>query len=264
MQISAISSATSSTTETYPGSGTYDAAYDIWLNADTNVSGVQDTEIMIWLNHTGTIQPVGSSTGSATIAGHTWNVWTGNNGQNNVVSYQGSGITSMSFSVLDFIKDTLSRGSQYGTTAWYLTSIQDGFEPWIGGVGLAVSNFSASVNGGGGGGGPSLTPTRTPTGPTPTRTRTPSATTPAPGGSTCSPVNATITAPFTKDGAGTFCWQSSNLGSFINSWNLAKLTVNGVDYTNKYAFTSALPAKINGYWYISYVGNYAWSHFEAK
>jgi hypothetical protein len=264
MQISAISSATSSTTETYPSSGTYDAAYDIWLNADTNVSGVQDTEIMIWLNHTGTIQPVGSSTGSATIAGHTWNVWTGNNGQNNVVSYQGSGITSMSFSVLDFIKDTLSRGSQYGTTAWYLTSIQDGFEPWIGGVGLAVSNFSASVNGGGGGGGPSLTPTRTPTGPTPTRTRTPSATTPAPGGSTCSPVTATITAPFTKDGAGTFCWQSSNLGSFINSWNLAKLTVNGVDYTNKYTFTSALPAKINGYWYISYVGNYAWSHLEAK
>ena len=149
MQISQIRSATSSTTETYPSSGTYDAAYDIWLNVDTNVSGVQDTEIMIWMNHTGSIQPVGSQTGTATIAGHTWNVWTGNNGQNNVVSYQGSGITSMSFSVMDFINDTLSRGSTYGNTSWYLTSIQDGFEPWIGGVGLAVSNFSASVSSGG-------------------------------------------------------------------------------------------------------------------
>ncbi len=108
------------------------------------------------------------------------------------------------------------------------------------------------------------TPTRTPTGPTPTFTRTPTATATGGSGSTCSPVNATITAPFTQDGAGTFCWQSSNLGSYINSWNLAKLTVNGVDFTNKYTFTSALPAKINGYWYVSYVGNYAWSHFEAK
>jgi hypothetical protein len=262
MQISQIRSATSSTTETYPSSGTWDAAYDIWLNADTNVSGVQDTEIMIWLNHTGTIQPVGSQTGTASIAGKSWNVWTGNNGQNNVVSYVGNpaGITSFSFSVMDFINDALGRGSQYGNTSWYLTSIQDGFEPWIGGVGLAVSNFSASVTSGGGGGA-TPTRTRTPTGPTPTRTRTPTS---GGGGTTCSPVNSTITAPFTYDGAGTFCWQSSNLGTYINSWNLAKLTINGVDYTNKYAFTSSLPAKINGYWYVSYVGNYAWSHFEAK
>ncbi len=263
MQISAISSATSSTTETYPSSGTWDAAYDIWLNDTTNVSGVEKTEIMIWLNHTGTIQPVGSQTGTASIAGKSWNVWTGNNGQNNVVSYVANpaGITSLSFSVKDFINNALSQGSQYGTTAWYLTSIQDGFEPWISGVGLAVSNFSASVSGGGGGGGPTNTPVRTntPGGPTPTRTPTAGS-----GGSTCSPVSATITAPFTHDGAGTFCWQTSNLGSYINSWNLSKLTVNGVDFTNKYAFTSALPAKINGYWYVSYVGNYAWSHFEAK
>jgi hypothetical protein len=25
-----------------------------------------------------------------------------------------------------------------------------------------------------------------------------------------------------------------------------------------------LPAKINGNWYISYTGNFPWSHFEAK
>jgi len=118
---------------------------------------------------------------------------------------------------------------------------------------------------------PVCTPTPTiPTGasstPTPTPTRTNTAT-PTPTGGTaapCSPVTATITAPFTEDGAGTFCWQSTNLGSYINSWNLASLTVNGVDFTNKYAATSSLPAKINGYWYISYTGNFAWSHFETK
>jgi PKD repeat protein len=102
------------------------------------------------------------------------------------------------------------------------------------------------------GGTSTLTPTRTPT-PTPVVT-----------GGTCSPVSATITAPFTKDGAGTFCWQSSNLGGFINSWNTASVTVNGTNYTNLWAATSSLPAKISGFWYVSYTGNFAWSHFEAK
>ncbi|MGC1375187.1 MAG: GDSL-type esterase/lipase family protein, partial [Anaerolineales bacterium] len=65
--------------------------------------------------------------------------------------------------------------------------------------------------------GPTVTPTRTltPGGPTPTLPITPT-----PGSGSCSPVSSSITAPFTYDGAGAFCWQSSNLGSYINSWNL--------------------------------------------
>jgi hypothetical protein len=42
------------------------------------------------------------------------------------------------------------------------------------------------------------------------------------------------------------------------------LTVNGVNYTNTYVFTSQFPAKINGNWYIYYNGSYGWSHFELK
>lgn len=257
MQISQISSAQTSVSLSFPSSGTYDAAYDIWLNADTNVSGVQDTEIMIWLHHTGSIQPVGSNTGATVnLGGRSWAVWVGNNGQNNVVSYVGSGISSFSADIKPFLLDAITRGSGFGTTSWYLTSIQMGFEPWIGGVGLAVNSFSASISRGS-----SSTPTRTPTlVRTPTRTPTPG----GGGGSTCSPVNATISAPFTKDGAGTFCWQASNLGSFINSWNMVQLTINGVDFTNKWAASSSYPPKINGYWYIRYSGNYPWSHFEAK
>ena len=82
---------------------------------------------------------------------------------------------------------------------------------------------------------------------------------------TCSPVTATVTAPFSFDGAGTFCWRSSNLGNNINSWNLASLTVNGVNFTNTFAFTSNLPPKASdGFWYVSYTGNFPWSHFEAR
>jgi mannan endo-1,4-beta-mannosidase len=161
---------------------------------------------------------------------------------------------------------------------------------FTGANGLSTTSQEASVYGGGGGATntPTRTPTRTasrtftPTGPTrtstrtPTRSNTPSGTTVTPTrtptrtptggtGTACSPVTSTITAPFVYDGAGTFCWRSNNLGTYINSWNLANLTINGVSYTNRYAFTSTLPAKLSdGYWYISYTGNYAWSHFEAK
>ena len=62
-----------------------------------------------------------------------------------MVSYlfQGSPMNSLNFDVMDFVRDTFSRGSQYGTNSWYLTSVQAGFEPWIGGVGLTVNSFSA-------------------------------------------------------------------------------------------------------------------------
>jgi len=111
---------------------------------------------------------------------------------------------------------------------------------------------------------PTNTPV-TPTGPTatPARTSTPNGPTATPG-ATCSPVTSTITAPFTKDGAGTFCWQSSNLGAYINSWNLVSLTVNGVNETNLYVASGSYPAKTNGYWYVSYNSTVAWGHFEAK
>jgi len=99
---------------------------------------------------------------------------------------------------------------------------------------------------------------------TPTRTSTPvTPTTPPPGGA-CSPVTSTITAPFTYDGAGTFCWQSSNLGSYVNSWNTTSVTINGTNVTNLYVASGSYPAKINGYWYVAYNSSVAWGHFEAK
>jgi hypothetical protein len=276
-QISAIGTANTSVSVSYPGSGTYDAAYDIWLNADTNVTGVQDTEIMVWLNHTGSIQPIGSNNGgTVNIAGHNWNVWTGNNGSNNVVSYVANpaAVTNLSFNVKDFINDTLGRGSQYGNSSWYLTSIQMGFEPWSGGVGLAINSFSATVSGGGGGNptptrtntpGTPPTATRTPTqgtGPTVTPSRTP--TQGSGGGGTCSPVTSTISIPFSFDGAGTFCWQAASLGGFINSWNTVSVSVNGMNVTNVWVGSGSYPAKVNNNYYVSYSSSVPYGHFEAK
>lgn len=120
------------------------------------------------------------------------------------------------------------------------------------------------------------TPTRTPTvgaiTNTPTRTSTPApitstptrTITPTTGTGTCSPVTSTITSPFTFDGAGTYCWQTSTLGTYINSWNVTSVSINGTSYSNVYATVSSLPAKINGFWYISYSSAVSFGHFEAK
>jgi len=72
-----------------------------------------------------------------------------------------------------------------------------------------------------------------------------------------------ITADFVKEGVGEFCWESTNLGTYINNWNMDVLNINGTNYTNMYVFTSAIP-KIDGKYYVYYKGSHSWSHFEAK
>ncbi len=113
----------------------------------------------------------------------------------------------------------------------------------------------------------SNTPTRTPTtGPTASRTNTPLpvTATPTTGAGACSPVTSTITAPFTFDGAGTFCWQSSNLGTYTNNWNTTSVSINGVNISNVYVAAASYPAKIGGFWYVSYSSAVSYGHFESK
>jgi cellulase/cellobiase CelA1 len=216
IQVSQISSATSSISYRYVSGATYNASYDIWLDPSPKRDGVNQMEIMIWLNRQGPIQPIGSVVGTTNLAGRTWEVWRGSNGSNNVISYVApSAISSLNFSVLDFINDTRNRGAI--TNSWYLTSIQAGFEPWQGGVGLAVTSFSANVNGGGG----------NPTNPPPT--------TPPPGGSSACAVKYTANSwnnGFTAD------VQITNTGSSaINGWTLNYTLPGGQTVTNAWNAT---------------------------
>ncbi|MBO3741293.1 GH12 family glycosyl hydrolase domain-containing protein [Actinoplanes flavus] len=163
IRVDAISSATSSISYNFVSGATYNASYDIWLDPSPKTDGVNAQEIMIWFNRQGNIQPIGSRVGTATVGGRSWEVWQGSNGSNAVVSYVApSPISSWNFSVLDFITDVKNRGAI--TSSWYLTSIQAGFEPWIGGAGLAVNSFAATVNGGGTVPSTSSTPSSPPTG----------------------------------------------------------------------------------------------------
>ncbi|CQR65364.1 cellulose binding domain-containing protein [Streptomyces leeuwenhoekii] len=148
-QISTISSAPSSISYGYVSNAVYNASYDIWLDPTPRTDGVNRTEIMIWFNRVGPIQPIGSQVGTASVGGRTWEVWSGSNGSNDVLSFVApSAIGSWSFDVMDFVRATVARGMAQNN--WYLTSVQAGFEPWQNGTGLAVNSFSSTVNTGGG------------------------------------------------------------------------------------------------------------------
>ncbi|MCX4430741.1 MULTISPECIES: GH12 family glycosyl hydrolase domain-containing protein [Streptomyces] len=148
-RLGSITSAPTSISYSYVSGAIYDAAYDIWLDPTPRTDGVNRTEIMIWFNRVGSVQPVGSQVGTATVAGRQWQVWSGNNGTNDVLSFVApSAIDSWNLDVMDFARQAISRG--LAQDSWYLTSIQAGFEPWQNGAGLAVTSFSSTVNVGGG------------------------------------------------------------------------------------------------------------------
>jgi hypothetical protein len=166
------------------GSSAYDVAYDIWFNQGPTTSGQPNgTELMIWLNHNGSVQPFGSQVASGvSLGGRGYNVWYGRQGWNTVSYTMTSGTTSVSnLDLQPLIADAVRRG--YISSSWYLIDVEAGFELWQGGAGLATNSFSVHVAGNG-----TPSPTPTPTTPTPTPTTpTPTPTTPTPTPTTPTP-----------------------------------------------------------------------------
>jgi hypothetical protein len=156
----------------------------------------------------------------------------------------------------------------YGTEYPMCCETQTGWG-WEGGMSCISESTCNSQPGGGG------STTTTSTGPTTTTSTWSSTTTSSSwsstttttggggGGATCNP-ESSISPGFTQNGSGEHCWEATSLGNYINSWNLDVLEVNGVDFTNTYASSSNLPAKIDGKYYVYYKGSFAWSHFETK
>ncbi len=181
IQMSSLASANSSWSIS-TASGAWDAAYDIWFNQTPTTSGQPNgTEVMIWINHSGPPQPFGSQTGTATINGSNWNVWTGTpngGGTNwNIISYvDTTPTTSVNFDLKNFFTDAVARGSIQNS--WYLLDVEAGFELWQNGAGMASNAFAVTPLAQGTG--PTPTPTATPRPGTPTPTATPQPPTPTP------------------------------------------------------------------------------------
>ncbi|HTJ72511.1 MAG TPA: cellulose binding domain-containing protein [Actinospica sp.] len=159
IQMSNLGSATSSWSTTQPASGAYDVAYDIWFNSTPTTSGQPDgTEVMIWINSRGGVQPFGSQTGTSNVDGMNWNVWTGQQTSWKIISYVlNPGATSVSnLDLKALFQDAVARGSINPSN--YLIDVEAGFEIWQGGQGLGTNSFSVATSANGSGGGDTTAP----------------------------------------------------------------------------------------------------------
>ena len=77
--LNSLSHVTSSFSESVPACGSFESAYDIWLNG----SGI---EVMLWTSAHGGVAPLCSSTSNLTIDGNTWAVYVGSNGSKPTLS----------------------------------------------------------------------------------------------------------------------------------------------------------------------------------
>ncbi|THH16069.1 hypothetical protein EW146_g4523 [Bondarzewia mesenterica] len=138
-KLSAISSMPSiwSWKQSTSGSIVADIAYDFFTSAFSGGSAAN--EIMIWLANinAGPISASYGSNGSPTpiassisIAGHSWNLYQGSNGANNVFSFlpssTSSQVTSFSGDIFDFFQYLIS--NQGLSSSQYLTTAQAGSE----------------------------------------------------------------------------------------------------------------------------------------
>ncbi|KAF4610052.1 hypothetical protein D9613_010663 [Agrocybe pediades] len=155
-KLSAISSMPATWKWSQSSSGTVvaDVAYDLFTSNTAGGSNVN--EIMIWLanynagpisaayNSDGTPKPVASN---ISLAGHTWNLYKGSNGANEVFSFLPTGnaiITSFSGDLNTFLKYLTS--NQGVSTSQFLVTAQGGTEATSGSATLTTSAFSLVIN----------------------------------------------------------------------------------------------------------------------
>jgi Glycosyl hydrolase family 12 len=131
-----------------PRGGAYDVAYDIWTNRTPRTRGTPDgTEVMVWLNHHGGVQPAGDRVARGSLlGGRRYDVWySPDAGDGPSVTYEmtnvQTGVDGLDLSPL--FADSERR--RYLNRSWYLITVEAGFEIWHGGKGLAVKRFSVTL-----------------------------------------------------------------------------------------------------------------------
>ncbi|QNE16922.1 hypothetical protein F1D05_02160 [Kribbella qitaiheensis] len=136
-QVSALGSLTSNFNVSRPGGGAYTSTYDIW-------AGNNAYEIMLWMNKQGAVGPIGSKQATASVGGHSWDIYRGSNGGNEVFSFIRTSNTNAGSvdikAVLNWIR---GRGWMGDTT---VGEVQFGFEitSSSGGMNFTTNSYSVS------------------------------------------------------------------------------------------------------------------------
>ncbi|HXU63923.1 MAG TPA: hypothetical protein VN962_19630 [Polyangia bacterium] len=129
--ISAVSSYTSSFAISVPSGGAWESAYDIWVKNGSRI------EIMLWMYTTGGVQPIAGKydasgavpdVSNVNVGGHTWNVFYGSNGANDVVSLLRTSNTTSGTVDIKAILDWIIANKKSFTSSWSLDQVQFGFE----------------------------------------------------------------------------------------------------------------------------------------
>jgi xyloglucan-specific endo-beta-1,4-glucanase len=110
-----------------------DVAYDIFTSS--TAGGKNEFEIMVWLAALGGAGPIsqtGKPIATVTVAGHSWKLWYGSNGMNEVYSFtpNGANVASFSGDLMDFFAYLIK--SQGFKDSQYLISVGAGTEPFTG------------------------------------------------------------------------------------------------------------------------------------
>lgn len=136
-RISALGSLTSSFNVNRPGSGAYATTYDIWADGSAY-------EIMLWMNKQGAVGPIGSLQTSASVGGHSWNVYKGSNGANQVFSFIRTSNTNSGTVDIKAVMNWIRNRGWIGDAT--MNEVQFGFEITSSSGGLNFTSNSYSVS----------------------------------------------------------------------------------------------------------------------
>jgi hypothetical protein len=137
--LSSLRSVTSNFNVSVPGAGAYETAYDIWDSGNAY-------EIMLWMNKTGAVGPLGSFQTTVSAGGHTWDVYRGSNGANQVFSFLRHGNTSSGSVDVRAVLNWIRGQGWFGDIT--LGNVQFGYEitSSSGGLNFTTNSFSVSFS----------------------------------------------------------------------------------------------------------------------
>ncbi len=146
--LNSINTLTSSFNVSTPNGGSWEATYDIWDSGYKN-------ETMLWFNYTGAVGPISDTYNSngavpkftnVNVGGHTWNVYKGWNGGNNVYTFIRTSKTNSAWVDVKAIQQWIEGKGWFGNITQ--GDVQFGFEITSsnGGMNFTTNNFSVTYN----------------------------------------------------------------------------------------------------------------------
>ncbi|MDR7280729.1 GH12 family glycosyl hydrolase domain-containing protein [Catenuloplanes atrovinosus] len=138
-RVSALGPTTSSFNVTVPTSGVaFTTAYDIWSSDNAH-------EIMLWMNKHGAVGPLGTFQLRASVGGHTWDIYRGSNGANNVYSFIRTSNTDSGTVDIRAIAQWLRTNGWWGDVT--VGNVQFGYEitSAAGGKDFVTNSFSVTA-----------------------------------------------------------------------------------------------------------------------